>query len=327
MKIQYAGLAAALAAVFAAPAAYAAEKAADAYPSKPIRMLVPFSAGSVTDILARMLGQKMTENWHQQVVVDNRPSAGGIVASQTLVNSTPDGYTLMTISSGHSSNASLYSKLPYDTVKDFAGVAKIASIPNVLVVSPTLGPKNVKDLIAFVKAKPGQLNFASAGIGSATHMTGEQFKLEAGLELKHVPYKGTPEALTDTMQGRVQYFFAPIVPGLPFIKDNRLLALAVTTKDRSPVLPNVPTVAEAGIPGFEFDFWIGVVGPVKLPKALKDRISQEYARILALPDIKERMLNAGATPAYLNPERFDALIKNDVEKLGKIVRAAKIQVN
>jgi len=296
--------------------------AQDNFPTRPIRMLVPFSAGSQTDIFARMIGQKMLEHWKQQVVVDNRPSAGGTVASQMLLASNPDGYTLMLVSAGHAANATLYSKLPYDTVKDFAGVSQVASVPDVLVVAPSLGVKTVKDLIALAKSRPGQLNFASAGIGSGTHINGEQFNLEAGIKLVHIPYKGTPEALTDTMTGRVQYFFSPIVPAIPFIKDGKLLALAVSTAKRSPALPDVPTVAEAGVPGFEFDLWFGILAPRKTPKPIVDLLSKEVARILALPDIRERMQNYGAVAKASTPEQFDAFIKSEVAKLGKVVKAS-----
>ncbi len=228
----------------------------------------------------------------------------------------------MLVSAGHAVNATLYTKLPYDTVKDFAGVSQVASVPDVLVVAPLLGAKTVKDLIALAKSKPGLLNFASAGIGNGTHISGEQFNLEAGIKLVHVPYKGTPEALTDTMTGRVQYFFSPIVPATPFIKDGRLLALAVSTAKRSPVLPNVPTVAEAAVPGFEFDLWFGILAPRKTPRPVVNLLSKEVARILVLPDIKERMQNYGAVAKASTPKQFDAFIRSEVAKLGKVVTAS-----
>lgn len=292
------------------------------YPSKPIRVIVPFSAGSQTDILARMIGQKMFEHWGQQVVVDNRPGAGGRLASEMVLNANADGYNLLMQSASHAINATLYRKLPYDTVKDFAGVTQVASVPNVLVVAPSQNIKSVKDLIALAKAKPGQINFGSAGIGSGTHINGEQFKLAAGIDVTHIPYKGTPEALTDTATGRIHYFFSPLVPALPFIRDKRLIPLAVSTAKRSPVLPDVPTVAEAGLPGFEFDLWYGLLAPRKTPKAVVNQLSQEVARILELPDVKERMLRDGAVPKASTPEQFDAFIRAEVEKLGKVVKAS-----
>lgn len=292
------------------------------YPSKPIRVIVPFSAGSQTDILARMIGQKMFEHWGQQVVVDNRPGAGGRLASEMVLNANADGYNLLMQSASHAINATLYRKLPYDTVKDFAGVTQVASVPNVLVVAPSQNIKSVKDLIALAKAKPAQINFGSAGIGSGTHINGEQFKLAAGIDVTHIPYKGTPEALTDTATGRIHYFFSPLVPALPFIRDKRLIPLAVSTAKRSPVLPDVPTVAEAGLPGFEFDLWYGLLAPRKTPKAVVNQLSQEVARILELPDVKERMLRDGAVPKASTPEQFDAFIRAEVEKLGKVVKAS-----
>jgi len=304
------------------PCIAGAAVAQDKFPNKPIRMLVPFSAGSATDFLARTVGQKMSENWGQQVVVDNRPSAGGVIASAILLNATPDGHTLMMVSIGHAVNASLYSKLPYDTVKDFAGITLVADVPNVLVATPSLGLKSVRDLVALAKSKPGQINYGSAGVGSGTHMNGEQFKLAAGINVVHVPFKGTPEAITNTIGGGVQYFFAPITAAVPLVKGGKVTGLAVSTKNRSPVLPDVPTVAESGLPGFDFNLWTGLLGPAKLPKDVKEKIAKEVARILALQDVKERMLIQGATPHPTSPTEFDAFIKNEVGRLAKVVKAS-----
>lgn len=232
------------------------------YPVKPIRMLVPFSAGSLTDVLARMLGQKMFERWGQQVVVDKRPSADGIVASQIVASAIPDGYTLIIVSSGHAASVSLYSTLPYDTVRDFAAVSQVTNVSQALVVGKGLGVKSVQGLIALAKAKPGQINFASPGIGSGTHINGEMFRLDAGIDVVHVPYKGAPEALNDVMTGRVQFSFSSPLFVAPFIRDGRLIALAVSTRERSPLLPNMPTIAESGLPGFEFDQWFGLLAPL-----------------------------------------------------------------
>jgi len=296
--------------------------AQDKFPSKPIRMLVPFSAGSATDFLARIVGQKISESWGQQVVVDNRPSAGGVIASEILLAATPDGHTLMMVSIGHAVNASLYSKLPYNTVKDFAGITLVADIPNVLVATPSLGLKSVRDLVALAKAKPGQINYGSAGVGSGTHMNGEEFKLAAGINVVHVPFKGTPEAITNTIGGSVQYFFAPITAAVPLVKGGKITGLAVSTKTRSPVFPDVPTVAESGLPGFDFNLWTGLLGPAKLPKDVKEKIAKEVGRILTLQDVKERMLVQGATPHPTSPTEFDAFIRNEVERLAKVVKAS-----
>jgi tripartite-type tricarboxylate transporter receptor subunit TctC len=285
-------------------------------------MLVPFSPGSATDFLARLVGQKMSEHWGQQVVVDNRPSAGGVIASQLLLSAAPDGHTLMMVSIGHAVNASLYTKLPYDTVKDFAGVSFVADVPNVLIATPSLGLKNVSDLIKLAKSKPGQLNYGSAGVGSGTHMNGEEFKLAAGIDVVHVPYKGTPEAITNVISGAVQYFFAPITAAVPMVKSGKVTGLAVTTKARSPVLPEVPTVSEAGLPGFEFNLWTGLLGPAKMPNDVKQKLAAEVARILALPDVKDKMLTQGATPHTMAPKEFDAFLKNEVTRLAKVVKAS-----
>ena len=295
---------------------------AQPFPSRPVRMLVPFSAGSGTDILARTVAQKMTENWGQQVLVENRPGAGGTVAANAVLSAPADGYTMMLVSAGHAANATLYRKLPYDTVRDFAGVSIVASTPNVLVVGPGLGVKTVKELISLVKSKPGQLNYSSAGIGSGTHLNGEQFKLEAGLDAQHVAYRGAPEALADAVAGRVQFAFSPIVVALPFVKDGRGIALAVSTAARTPVLPDVPTMAEAALPGFDFDQWYGLLVSSKTPRPLRETISREVARIMQLPDVKERLAAQGGIPRYSTPEEFDAFIRVEVDKLGKVVKAA-----
>ncbi len=315
--VLHAVLAAALAGVVAPVSA--AQKSE--FPAKPIRMLVPFSAGSQTDILARWTGEKMLENWGQQVVVDNRPSAGGTVASQYVLSANPDGHTLMMVSTGHAGNATLYSKLPYDTVKDFAGISRVASVPNILIVAPALGVKSVKELIALAKAK-GNFNFSSAGIGSGTQINGEMFKLAAGMTATHVPYKGAPEALNNVIGGGVQFSFSPVLVAAGQVKAGRVLALAVSTARRSPMFPNVPTVAEAGIPGFDYDQWYGLLASGKTPRALVRTLNREVVRILNLPDIKDRMMTQGATPAPTTPEEFDAFIRAEVKRFAPVIIAA-----
>ena len=301
--------------------------AAEQYPSKPIRMLVPFSAGSQTDILARWVGEKINENWGQQVVVDNRPSAGGTIASEYVLAANPDGHTLMMVSTGHAGNATLYSKLSYDTIRDFAGVTRVASVPNLLVVAPSLGPKTVKDLIAYARARPGQINFSSAGIGSGTQINGEMFKLAAGFEATHVPYKGAPESLNEAATGRVHFTFSPILVAMGQVKAGRVAVLAVSTAKRSALFPDVPTVAEAGLPGFDYDQWYGLLASAKTPRPRVDAINKEVVRILNLPDIKERMLTQGATPAPTTPEEFDAFIRSEVKRFAKVLIAAGARIN
>ena len=295
---------------------------AQVYPTKPIRIIVPFTAGSASDFFARIIGPKMLESWGQQVVVDNRPSAGGVVAGEIVARATPDGHTLLLTSSAFAGSAALYPKLPYDSLKDFAGVTQIASKPNMLVVAPSLGVKTLKELIALARQKPGQLNFGSAGIGSGIHYSMELFNLAAGIKAVHVPFKGSPEVVMETAAGRLQYSFVPMPPSIPLVKSGRLLGLAVTTATRSHMLPDVPTVAEAAIPGFEYDGWFGLLAPSATPRAIVNKLAAEIARILALPDVREPMLNQGATPKPSAPEALDNLVRTEIATRRKVFAAA-----
>jgi tripartite-type tricarboxylate transporter receptor subunit TctC len=301
--------------------------AADKYPARPIRMLVPFTPGSQTDILARWMGEKVADSSGFQVVVDNRPSAGGTIASEYVLAANPDGHTLMMVSTGHAGNATMYSKLSYDTIRDFSGITRVASVPNLLVVAPALGPKTVKELIAYAQARPGKINFSSAGIGSGTQINGEMFRLAAGMEATHVPYKGAPESLNNVISGSVHFCFTPILVAAGQVKAGRVLVLAVSTAKRSPMFPDVPTVAEAGIPGFDYDQWYGVLASAKTPRPLVKTINKEMVRILNLPDIKERMLTQGATPTPTTPEEFDAFIRAEVKRFAKVLIAAGARIN
>ena len=289
-------------------------------------MIVPFTAGAASDLLARRLAVKMSETWGQQVVVDNRPGAGTTLGASVVARATPDGYTLLVNSAAFAVSAALYPKLPYDALKDFSPVSQIAIAPIVLVVAPALGARSVKDIIALAKQKPGQITFGTSGVGSSTHFAAEQLKLAAGINVVHVPYKGPPEALLDTMTGRIQYLLAPLVPALPFIRDGRLLALAVTTAQRSPVLPDAPTIAEAALPGYEYQDWWGVFAPAGTPRPVIDKISKETARIVNLPDIKKQMLNQGEEPNPSTPEAFTAFVRAKVETARKVVTLAGIRV-
>ena len=302
-------------------------QAEEKFPARPIRLLVPFGPGSQTDILARWIAEKMGENWHQQVVVDNRPSAGGTIASEFMLGANPDGHTLMMVSTGHAGNATLYSKLSYDTVKDFSGVSQVASVPNILVVVPTLGPKTLKEFIAYAKSKPGQINFSSAGIGSGTQINGEMFKLAAGIEATHVAYKSAPDALNNVIGGSVQFFFSPVLVAAGQLKAGRVIGLAVSTASRSPVFPDIPTVAEAGIPGFDYDQWYGLLVAAKTPKPLVNALNKEVVRILTLPEMKERMLTQGATPKPTTPAEFDAFIRSEVKRFAAVIIAAGAKIN
>lgn len=313
----------ALAVCGTAPVVHAQEK----FPTKNIRMLVPFAAGSQTDILARWIGEEFFKTWSQQVVVDNRPSAGGTIASQYVLEANADGHTMMMVSTGHAGNATLFSKLPYDTIKDFAGVSQVASVPNLLVVSPALNVKSVKDLIALAKAKAGTMNFSSAGIGSGTQINGEMFRLAAGIQATHVPYKGAPDALNNVVGGNVQFNFAPILVAMGQVKAGRVLALAVSTATRSPLFPDVPTIAEAGLPGFEYDQWYGLLVAARTPRPVVNAVNREVVRILNAPEMKERMLTQGATAKPTMPEAFDTFIRSEVKKFAPVIIASGAKVN
>lgn len=305
-----------------AGAAPAPKNPADSYPARPLRMVIPFTPGSNSDTLARLIGPKLLERWGQPVVVDNRPGAGGSIAGGIVASSAPDGHTLLLSSSAFATSAALGLKLPYDPLRDFAGVTQVASTAQVLLVGTTLGIRSAKELIALAKQKPGQINFASSGVGSGTHYAGELFKLAAGIEVVHVPYKGTPEALTDTMTGRMHYYLSPVMPAMPLIKGGRLLALGVTTSERVPLLPEVPTLAEAALPGFKYDGWFGLWAPGRTPRKTIDLVAREVGRILALPDVGEKIVSQGAAPKSSSPAELDQLVRSEVETRGKVLKAS-----
>lgn len=315
--------------MFLIPAAIFAVSAhtavAQQYPSKPIRIVIPFSPGSASDILARFIGPKLYEAWGQQVVADNRSSAGGTVASSIVAAATPDGHTLMLTSSAFAGSAALYDNLPFDSINDFSGVSQVASTALVVVVSPGLGIKTLKELIALALQKPKQLNFASSGIGSGTHYGSELFNMAAGISAVHVPYKGVPEAVNDTLTGRIHYFITPLLPTISLIKSGRLLALAVTTTQRVAVLPDVPTVAEAAMPGFVYDGWFGIFAPSKTPRAIIGKLNKEVVRILETTDVRDKILNQGATAKWSTPEAFDKLVRDEIVTRRKVFRAAGIK--
>ena len=295
------------------------------FPSRTVRMIVPLTAGSSADILARRLAQKMNETWGQPVVVENRPGAGTTLGAGVVAKAAPDGYTLLINSAAFAASAAIYPKLPYDPIKDFTPVSQIALAPIVVVVAPSLGAKSVRDLVALAKQKPGQITFGSAGVGSSTHFAGEQLKLAAGVNVVHVPYKGPPEALLDTMTGRIQYAVAPLVPALPFIKDGKLLALGVTTARRSPVLPDVPTIAEAGVPNYEYEDWWGAFAPAQTPPAAIDKLNREMARILRLPDVNKQMLNNGEEARPSATDEFTKFVRVKVEMARDVATRAGIR--
>jgi tripartite-type tricarboxylate transporter receptor subunit TctC len=306
----------------------AAVSSAQTYPTKPIRLVVPFPPGGATDILARDVAQKLTEAWGQSVIVDNRPGAGGNIGSELVAKSAPDGYTLEMGTVGtHAINASLYAKMPYDHVKDFTPVILVAGVPNVLVVTPSLPVNSVAELIAYAKANPGKLNFASSGNGTSIHLSGELFKVMAGVQMTHIPYKGSAPALQDLIAGQVQLMFDNLPPSLPQIKAGKLRALAVTSLARAPALPDVPTLAESGLPGFEASSWFGILAPAGTPAPIVAKLNAEVAKWLATPEAKEKLLKQGANPAGGTPEDFAKHIAAETAKWAKVVKDSGAKID
>jgi len=298
---------------------------AQPYPSKPIKFVVPFSAGSATDIVARTVAEAMGKTLGQTILIDNKLGAGGTIAAAQVAKSDPDGYTILVHSSGHALNPSIYPNLGYDTLKDLTGVTALAAIPNVLVVNPAKGWKTQADLIAAVKAKPDQFNYASAGVGSGTHMNAEIFRIQAGIDALHVPYKGTPDAMTNVIGGSNDWFFAPLASALPLIRDGKLQALSVSTKQRASTLPQVPTSIEAGLPGSDYTLWIGMIAPSATPQPILRKLHEEASKALNNPEIKERMAKLGADPMPMSSDAFNAYIKSEIEVAARIVKAANLK--
>ena len=297
-----------------------------AYPTKPIRVVVPFAAGSTTDIIARAIADKMGAGLGQPMVIDNRGGASGTIGQAMVAQAAPDGYTLMIHSSSHTVSPSTFAKLPFDTEKDFAGISPIASTPNVLVMAPSRGIKSVKELVQAAKAKPGSLNYASAGQGSATHLNAEKFKMAGQFFAVHIPFTGSAGAVSEVMAGRLDYYFSPISPVIGHIKEGRLVALAVGSPRRATALPDVPTTAEAGVPGSEFNFWIGMMAPGKTPRDIVNRLNDELVKALASPEVKERFARLGADAWTLKPEQFDTYIRDEIKSNAALVKAAGLEV-
>jgi tripartite-type tricarboxylate transporter receptor subunit TctC len=298
---------------------------AQGYPTKPVRLIIAFTPGSSTDIVGRAVAAKLQEMWGQPVVAENRTGAGGSIGSAAALREAPDGYTLLANSSAHVANPSIYKTLPYDTLKDFANIAPLAGGPNVLIVSPQTGWKSFKDFVAAAKAKPGQLNFSSAGVGSGTHFNLEKLKLMAGIDVAHVPYKGTPEAIGDTIAGRVCCYWAPINAALPHVKGGKAVALGVSSAQRSTLLPDVPTIAEQGLPGFDYTLWVGLWGPAAMPAELVNKINADVNKALASPDLAARLTNLGTIPMKMSSAEFTQFVRKEVEDTAKVLKAAGIQ--
>ena len=309
-------------------ATFAAVAGAQSFPAKPIRIVVPFPAGGTTDILARAAAQKLTESMGQPAVVDNRPGAAGNIGAELVAKAAPDGYTLLMGTVGtHAINASLYAKMPYDHVRDFAPVILVAGVPNVLVIHPSVPANSVQELIAYGKANPAKLNFASSGSGTSIHLAGELFKTMTGVQMTHVPYKGSAPAIADLLGGQVQLMFDNLPSALPHIKAGKLKALAVTSAQRSAALPDVPTVAESGLAGFEASSWFGLLAPAGTPKDVVAKLNGEVAKWLATPEAKDKLAALGAIAAGASPDDFTRHIATETTKWQRVVKESGAKVD
>ncbi len=300
-----------------------AAETAPAYPVKPIRMIVPFPVGFASDFLARTISQKLSDLYGKQIIVDNRPGAGGVIGAVLLANAAPDGYTLATIGLPHLVNVLISDKPQYRPLEDMTPIAELASLPNFVMAGP--GFNSLQDLITLAKQKPGEFNFASGGVGSQSHIAGELFKLAAGIKTVHVPFRSLGDAVTEMVAQRVQYYVIPITAGLPLLKDGRLKALAVTVDKRLELLPGVPTMSEAGLPGFRIDGWFGVAGPPGLPRQLVNRLNADIVAALKQADTRERFLRMGAEPVYTTPAAFEKMMKEELLRYSDVIKAAGLR--
>jgi tripartite-type tricarboxylate transporter receptor subunit TctC len=300
----------------------AAAQEQSAYPKKPIRLIAPFAPGGGTDILARLFGQKMSETLGQPVIVDNRGGAGGTIGTDIAAKAPPDGYTLILVSGSHAINPGLYRKLPYDSVDDFATITQIATSPGILVVNPSLPVNSVKDLIALARAKPGQINYASAGSGTPPHLAGELFKVMAKIDMVHVPYKGNAPAFTDVIGGQVSLIFPTMPSAMPFIRSGRLRPVAVTSARRSPAAPEIPTITESGLPGYEAISWYGILAPARTPPQFVARLHEVLVSAIRAPDMQEKLAAQGLEPVGNTPQQFSAVIRSEIAKWAKVVQAS-----
>ena len=297
---------------------------AQTYPTKPVRMVVAFAPGGGTDIVGRIIGQKLTEMWPHPIVIDNRPGAGSTVGTAMTAKAPPDGYTISMTSMSHAINATLYRTLPYDSIKDFAPVILAAHAPNVLVVHPSVAAHSVKDLIALAKSRPGQLNFSSSGTGGVSHLSAELFRSVAGIDIVHIPYKGAGPAMTALLGGEAQIMMATTPVSLPQVKANRVRGLAISSRQRSPLAPGMPTIAESGFPEFETDTWYGLLAPAGTPAAIVRRLNSDTMRVLGMQDVKAALEQQGAQPAGGSPEEFRRFIQYEIGKWAKAIRLAKV---
>ena len=302
-----------------------AADAAAAFPTRPIRIVVGFTPGGQPAIVVRIIATRLTETIGQQIIIDFRPGAGGTIGTKIVADATPDGHTLLSASPSHVIQPSIYAKLPYDTRRDFSGITTTATASYMLVVPASLPVKSVQELLALAKAKPGQLNFASAGSGSATHFVGELLKVSALIDVVHVPYKGIPEAVTDVVGGRVQFIMTPPSTLGGLVKDGKLRALGVTGRERLRGYPEIPTIAESGVPGFQWETWAGVFAPAKTPRAIIDRLNREFTAVLRMPDIQQRLLAMEAEAAPSTPAELDAHVERELARIAELARKAGIK--
>jgi len=300
---------------------------AQAYPHKPIRIIVPFPPGGPSDLQARLLGAKLTEAWGQATIIDNRGGANGIIGIETAAKADPDGYTLILVTAGFAVQPSLYPKLPYDPVRDFTLITRIASGPGIVVVNPSLPVRSVPELIAHARAHPGKVFYGSAGNGAPSHLAVELLKVMTRIDAVHVPYKGMAAAINDLVAGQLQLSIPTMPAGLPLSKAGKLRALAVTGAQRSPAAPELPTVAEAGVAGYQASNWYGMAAPAKLPRPIIARLNQELGRIMAAPDVREKMLNVGMEPVTSTPEQFADFMKSEIGKWARVVKTAGVRVD
>jgi len=310
----------ALAMLAAQPGAWAQD-----WPARPIHVMIPFGAGSATDVVPRIVFEQLTTQLSQPLIIENRVGAGGTLATAAVAKAEPDGYTLLATSNAHTITPAMYSNLTYDAGADFAAVAAFGTLPNVLIISPDKGIKTIQDLVALAKAKPGALNYASVGVGSATHLSVERFRLSAGIDMVHIPFKGGPEALTEVIAGRVELYFCPINTALPYIRDGRVIPLVVNTTRRAAALPDVPTTAEAGYRDADFPIWLGMLAPAKTPRDIVDKLHRHTARALQMPATQEKLSKAGLEPLALTPAEFDARVRADIAANGVLIKNAGIK--
>jgi tripartite-type tricarboxylate transporter receptor subunit TctC len=300
---------------------------ADTYPSKPIRAIIPFGAGSATDVIPRIVFDQLASQLGQAIIVENRGGAGGTIGAAAVAKADPDGYTLLVNSSAHTITPAIYPNLSYDVAADFAAVGAIGSVPNVLIVSPEKGLKTLSEFVAAAKAKPGAFNFASVGIGSAVHLSAERFRISAGYEAQHIPFKGGAEALTEVIAGRVEYYFCPIATALPHIREGKLLGLAVSSPKRASALPDVPTTLEAGFADSDYTFWIGVFAPARTPQDIVDKLNREMAAAVAAPAVREKLGVLGVELMPMTPGEFDAHVRAEIVRYATFAKAAGLKPN